>query len=208
MIQTVKNFPNKMLLNFMIISALLMIIVIAFHWPLLSLLTPFLEPLVEIASLVLFIIISFWALGYLVMKYCKIGYIALLPLIVSMITILILVFVPFSKIAIKINWISNYDARIKIVQMIESGELNTAMSEHGYVNLPNKYNYASEGGKIIFSRNESRLFVFFFTFQGILNNYSGFAYVSDNNKSSASLGGHQIEVKKMADYWFWCEAYN
>jgi len=208
MIQAVKNFPNKTLVYLMIISSLQIILVIAFRWPLLSLLTPFLEPLLEIVSLVLFMIVSFWALGYFVMKHREVGYRARLPLIVSIITILILVFVPFSKLALKMNWISNYNARIKIVQMIENGELDTAMLEKGQVNLPDKYKDASEGGKILFSRKGSRLFVFFFTFQGILNGYSGFAYVSDNDESHAGLGGPYIEVKKMEDRWFWCESYN
>jgi len=204
MLQVVKNFPNKTLFYLMLISSLLIISVKAFSWTLLCLYNPLVVGLVEISLFKLFLIISFWALCYLGFKFREMGFIALIPLIISLVTFVTIVFVPFNQIAIQAEWMNYRDDRTKVVQMIESGELSDGK-------LPQEYKNLAKAGKVIISRRGSTLQVFFMTYQGILNNYAGYTYVSDNQGSSSNidpLGGTDFTVEKLADDWYWVYSSN
>ena len=46
--------------------------------------------------------------------------------------------------------------------------------------------------------------IFFFTFRGILDNFSGFIYRSDDNPPlNGDFSGDFVEMKKLRSHWFW-----
>ncbi len=127
-------------------------------------------------------------------------------MIINLITLLIVIFVPFTDIMLDIDFKLNLNDREKIVEMVKSGELynETSYGSH-LIKLPEGYKHLSKGGgEIVVEQEGETLKIFFFTFRGILDNFSGFAYISDDSKLlNTDFNGDfdQILIKK--DHWFW-----
>ncbi|MNR19056.1 hypothetical protein D3C85_1358200 [compost metagenome] len=50
--------------------------------------------------------------------------------------------------------------------------------------------------------------VFFFTFRGILDNFSGFIYSSsDQEPQQEDFGGDFKEIKRIDNNWYWVSSY-
>ena len=74
------------------------------------------------------------------------------------------------------------DEREEVVRLMESGQLDLGGERSGSVTLPEKYARLSRGGRVLFHITEDGIHVFFFTFVGVLDNFSGFAYLAKDSE--------------------------
>lgn len=214
MIQAIKRFfsSSKILLCMTVITSIVLLTTAAFHLQLEICLGPFLEILEILLAVVLavqFLVNLLWSFGlfsWFVFKHRKIGMMTLLPLVINIVVILLLMFVPFETFGMKYDWLSHYQVRMQVVDMIKNNAVSPEMMTTGQ--LPEGYKDAAVDGRVSSSRRGTALSVFFTVKMGILNDYSGFAYVSDRDPAKAGLGGPNVSVQPIADCWFWCESTN
>lgn len=92
------------------------------------------------------------------------------------------------------------------MSIIQAGELSPNVSHNeGLIALPKEYAHLSKGGgEVLVEREGATLKVFFFTFRGVLDNFSGFAYISDNaSLHQSDFNGDFHEITKKKDHWYW-----
>ena len=128
---------------------------------------------------------------------------AFIPFTISIITILIIQFVPLTIIADAWDFKANLKDREEVVSMIKTGEL---VSNKRLISLSKEYAYLSRGGgEIIVEREGDTLKVFFFTFRGmLLSGSTGFIYVSDDSQiQSGDFRMFFLKVKRIKENWYW-----
>ncbi|MGB4005934.1 MAG: hypothetical protein WBK22_00870 [Halanaerobiales bacterium] len=123
----------------------------------------------------------------------------IIPFVINLLTLIILV--PSKNVALKCNIEKNHEQRSKIVYKIIKEEL--IPDKNGTIELPFWYKQLSKGGKVFVEKNGG-LKVLFITFRGVLDNFSGLVYISDNKEPQKGLFGADIrEVVKVKEYWYW-----
>jgi hypothetical protein len=178
-----------------------------FRWSLIEILTPFLEPMLELAIYGFFLIIIIWSFifGLMKMKSQKIK--AFIPIIINIAAVIIIFVVPFTAITTKMDFYFHINEREDVIEKITNGELISNVSYNdSLINLPAKYkNLSKGGGNIVVEYENKNPNVFFFTFRGVIDNFSGFAYMSDGNEPERNdfLCTQILEVEKLKDHWFW-----
>lgn len=192
-----KNIQFKVLLCSSIISSALLMGISLLRWTLVDIITPFLQPLLELVVWGSAIIILIWASLYMVVNIRRAKFLVIIPMLISLITLILAVFVPFTKLVTEYDFRSNFKERTAIVEQIQSGQLkpNTSYSS-SFIMLPPDHRHLSKGGgEVEYETYGSTTSVFFFTFRGILDNFSGFIYRSDGNEPSPTdFGGDFIEI--------------
>jgi hypothetical protein len=99
-----------------------------------------------------------------------------------------------------IDFKTKKDEREEIIKMVESGTLN---SSTGLTKLPYKYKNLSDGGEIVIERNENEILILFFTYRGMLDNFSGYVYSSNDQKPIQNdFDGDIKQVEKMEKNWY------
>lgn len=194
------------LLTLSIIGSVTIILLQICRWSLVDLLTPFIEPFVEIIVWGFFCIILISSLGVGAFRFKKEKQKAFVPFIINLITILVVIFVPFTRLTTTFDFWFHIRARENIIEMIQHKELvpNVSYNEELIV-LPKKYSALSKGGgEVLVQTSTSTLHVFFFTFRGVVDNFSGFIYRSDDAyPSEGDFGCEYMNVLKMKNYWYW-----
>jgi len=169
-----------------VVSACL-VLVTAFQWSLVELLTPFLMVPLQGILWLLFIIVAVWSVVHSI-RYRKQRR-NLIPAIICAASLGMVTLVPFTKIWLHINFASNKSARERVVQEVSEGTLtpNRVFANGvGMISLPNQtWNISAGGNEIEMAKRDGKTYVFFFTFRGILNSYSGFLYVPTGGDPSA-----------------------
>lgn len=128
------------------------------------------------------------------------------PLIINVLTIIIIIFVPMTNIWLTVDFYVFKHTREQVMQKIMSGELQPNVSHNSsMINLPLKYKFLSKGGgDIVFSNTEEYQDVFFFTFRGILDNFSGYVYTTDMGRTLENGWYSDVfQQKKYNDNWYW-----
>jgi hypothetical protein len=193
-------------LYFSIISSVLLITINIFRWPLIEIITIFLEPLVELVIGLVFLAGLISGVVYCV-RNNRLA--ALMPITISIVTILIVWFVPFTGIALTQDFEANLKGREKVISIIQIRELSPNVSHNeSLIALPKEYAHLSKGGgEVVVERDGDTLKVFFFTFRGLLDNFSGFAYISDNTELyQGDFNGDFQEIEKKKEHWYWGES--
>lgn len=129
-----------------------------------------------------------------------------IPVAVQVVTILLLMFFPFTKIVLDLDFKTNKSEREKVVQMVENGTLIPNVSHDStLLQLPKKYRHLSKGGgEIVVEKKATGYSVLFFTYRGILDNFSGFVYVPNDQKPLKNdFDGDFIEIEKLDKNWYW-----
>ncbi|WP_239696684.1 hypothetical protein [Paenibacillus oryzisoli] len=125
-----------------------------------------------------------------------------------MISILLYFFFPFTQLMINLDFAVNREERQEVLQLIESEKISPNVSyNNSIIHLPEKYQHLSKGGGDILIEDNGQE-VFFFTFRGILDNFSGFIYSSyDQEPQNEDFGGDYKEVKRIDKNWYWVSSY-
>ena len=193
---------NRSILIFSMASSIFLISLQIFRWNLMDIFTPFFEPIIEITAILFILVTMIVAAVYFFINYKLKGVITALPLLIQLISLLILIFVPFTAIILKIDYNCNLEERQKVVSMIENGEL--ALGKNGLIQLPPDLKHLSKGGgEIMVDRKDGTLKVLFFTFRGILDSCAGWAYRSEGEPNRNDFNQDIHEWKKMKENWFY-----
>ncbi|MBU3128653.1 hypothetical protein [Clostridium tagluense] len=193
-------------LYFSIVSSFLLITINIVRWHLIEIITVFLEPLVELSIGLVFLASLISGVVYCVRTIRNEKFAALMPITISIVTILIVCFVPFTDIMLARDFNSNLKDREKVVSIIKTGKLVPNISHNeSLIALPKEYAHLSKGGgELVVKMEGDTLKVFFYTFRGVLDNFSGFAYISDDTALyQGDFNGDFHQIKKKKEHWYW-----
>lgn len=90
--------------------------------------------------------------------------------------------------------------------MVENGTLKPNVSHDStLIHLTKKYQHLSKGGgEIVLEKKPRGYSVLFFTYRGILDNFSGFVYVSNDQKPLKNdFDGDFKEIERLERNWYW-----
>ncbi|MFA5985536.1 MAG: hypothetical protein WC782_16075 [Methylococcaceae bacterium] len=186
------------------LASFVLLFVNVFQWPLTDILTPFL--MLPLFGFVFFImlLVMLWSVVH-AYKQRKSGRHALLPLSICIAAILATIYVPFTRIWITADFYLKKEEREEVVAKILSGQLLPNVSYNSKIITLPKGTSLSNGGNIVIERvNNEEPYVFFFTFRGILDNYSGFLWVPKNGEASKfqDAGETGTEISPFGGNWF------
>jgi hypothetical protein len=185
-----------------------------FRWTLVESLTPFIQPLLEIAIGLLFLASIVWSIVHLIRTRRPLSKSALMPVAVNVLTVVIAMFVPFSLLTTELDFRSHNRARMAVVSNVLDGRYESLVRNSGargdYIALPAQLSYLSTGGgDIIRLHRQNATLIFFFDFRGILDSFSGFVYSSDDSPPrDGDFGGRFAEVERLRKNWFWVTSTN
>ena len=209
---TIKNEKSKYWFVFMLSITLLLSVVILiiniFRWSLVEILTPFLEPILELFVYGCFIIFMLISLLYLLFtKSRRNRKRNAIPLGIMILVFGIVVFVPFTRMTIELDYYAHNSEREEVIKLIEEGKI-TKSKDQFVTLLPKKYrNLSKGGGEIVITGSDVHKEVLFYTFRGVIDNFSGFIYTSNGSYPDETLYGSRfVEVKKYKEHWFWVSA--
>jgi hypothetical protein len=134
---------------------------------------------------------------------------AYVPFMIQMASLIIVFTVPFTSIMLDLDFRLHLKQREKVVSQVISGRLKPNVSHNSsLIHLPFWYADLSKGGgDIMVERNGKETYVFFFTFRGILDNFSGFMYRSDDTPpKNGDFGGEFFEIERLRKNWYWVAA--
>jgi len=160
-----------------------------------------------LASCIIIMSIFYTLLSFLALGTCefelKINLIIIGMYLVGLGTLLLFL---KPNILINIDYRRHMDERVKVVAMVEKGDLGKGVNSYEVIELPKEYKKLSiDEGKIIATRSEGKLRVYFTTYRGVFSNdRSVFAYSpSDNRRLRTEAGGFVYDSKKLTNKWFW-----
>lgn len=128
------------------------------------------------------------------------------PVLIQLVTVIALFLIPFDKITLDNNFQTKLADRQEIIEMIAEEELlpNVSYNE-SLIRLPDSYrNLSSGGGEVVMEETDAGLTILFFTFRGVMDNFSGFVYVQDGGKPPKDVFGNDAqEITKIQDNWYY-----
>jgi len=120
--------------------------------------------------------------------------------------ILVFLMIPFNALSTQSDFAFYRNKREKIVTLILNDQLIADNNE--FVVLPDKYKGTSSGGSVHVVKTEQTTKIFFYTFVGILDSFSGFAYMSDDHPLEFDdPEGDFKEIIQLDSHWFWFTSY-
>ena len=195
---------HRKLLILSIVSSVLVILYEFFQWGIIDIVTEFMIFPIWLIVFGFFIVITVRAVIHLFKnKDWK-------PITVQVITILILFFFPFTEIVLDIDFKMNKSEREKVTEMVENGTLKSNVSYNSsLILLPERYQYLSKGGgEIEIEKTDKGYYILFFTYRGILDNFSGFVYSPNDQKpSKRTFDGDFKQIEKLKENWYWVGSY-
>jgi hypothetical protein len=192
-----------------LIGSLTLVGTTAFYWSLVDLLTPFFAPLLWLGVWAMFLILLITSLIYLLVSIRRLHIASLAALLVNLVALVIVLNVPFTRLMLDLDFRLNFDRRMAIVSMVETGQMASHPSAtEELVALPFGYRSLSKGGgEIILAHQSDTTIIFFYTYRGVTDNFSGFMYRSDTSvPQQGDLGGDFWEIKKLREHWLWVAA--
>lgn len=198
-----KEMKSNKLLYLSISSSILVFLYQFSQWKLVDIVTPFLMFPFFLLVFGFFIVVTVRALITLIKnKKWK-------PFVIQVITIILLFLIPFNQIILDMDFKLKKSERVKVVKMVEKGELKPEPESSWMIHLPKKYeNLSSGGGEIVVEKSGNGYNILFFTYRGILDNFSGYVFtVKDRKPSKNAFGGDFKEIERMDKNWYFVSSY-
>jgi hypothetical protein len=195
---------HSRLLLLSLISSLFVILVSLFQWDLVDIITEFLMLPIWLFVYAFFIIMTIWTLIHLFKKR------KWQPFVIQLITISLWFFFPFNQVNLDLNFKIDQDKREEVATKIENGVIKPNVSDSpSLIQLPKKYTQLSKGGgDIVVETKGKAKSILFFTYRGMLDNFSGFVYNPNDNKPSKSdFNGDFKQIKKVHKNWYYVSSY-
>lgn len=195
-------------------TAGIVLFVSLFRWTLVEFLTPFLEPILEMAVGLLFLVSLLWSVIHLIRCVRRKPSDAVVPLGINLATGLIVVFVPFTLLTTNIDFRLLYSPRMSVVGDILAGKydhnVESAGSRGDLIQLSGMHSYLSSGGgEVVRLRSPNRTLILFFDYRGVLDSFSGFVYTSDDQPpGKKDFLGNFVEIDRLRKNWFWVASRN
>lgn len=133
------------------------------------------------------------------------GAYAFAPLIVSGAALLAASFVPFTRLWLDVNFNLNKAKREQVVANVKSGALTPNIKHNAkLIALPKGAGVSMGGDEIVVEGPSSNPYVFFYTFRGFLDNYSGFLWVPDGGRPEqySDAGEPGTEIVPFGGNWY------
>lgn len=195
---------DKKIINIYLLFGTFILVFHWFFWDIVDIITPFLifiPLIIVLISVVGFLIHSFWIASKNVKRLKSKAFI---PLLIIIVTILVNIFFPFTDASLQLNFLLNVNARNEVVNLIQTEELKPEKFNNLLIMLPLKYRRLSKGGGEVFIEHfEDHDAYVFFTFRGVLDNFSGFVYDPDEY-AIAELETRYVQVLELRDSWYYC----
>ncbi|WP_454844347.1 hypothetical protein [Priestia megaterium] len=194
---------NRLLL-LSLISSLLVILVSLFQWDLIDIITEFLMLPIWLFVYAFFIIMTIWTLIHL-LKNRKWQ-----PFVIQLITIPLWFLFPFNQINLDLNFRIHQDKREEVATKIENGVIKPNVpNSPSLIQLPKEYTQLSKGGgDIVVETKGKAKSILFFTYRGMIDNFSGFVYNPNDNKPSKSDFNRDFkQIKKVHKNWYYVSSY-
>jgi hypothetical protein len=192
-------------------TSALSLIVDSVRWQLVSILTVFVAPFIELVILAPFVGVV-WAILHAIFPLRGSRPNRFSPLLLSLTTAAILVFVPFDWILLKVDFAINLHSRTVAAERILAGIQQESPMSGGrgdLVHLNGFQHRLSEDGDVMVWHTAQKQMVFFFTFRGILDSFSGFIYsANDLPPEKEDFGGEWVEVQHLRKNWYWAASRN
>ncbi|PER53154.1 hypothetical protein [Bacillus thuringiensis] len=195
---------KKKLTEITMISGIIIIIYNLTKWYLVKLVTPFFMPFVSIAIYGSFFII--FIIGIINFIKCK----NWKPLVIQLIIIIICIYVPFVKIYMKLDFIIYKEDRKQVIELIEQKKLIPNVEYNSkMIHLPKQFVSTSKnGGDILVQEKENSTLIFFYTYRGILDDFSGFIYsFNDIKPIKSDFNSDFKEIIKVEKNWYYVTSY-
>jgi hypothetical protein len=129
-------------------------------------------------------------------------------------TATVAIFVPFTALTTNLGFRVYYGARTAVVGDVLAGKYDNHIENKGgrgdWIALPASLSYLSSGGgEIVRFNHQGRTLIFFFSYRGILDSFSGFVYSTDNMPpTNGDFGGQFVEIIPLRKNWFWAASRN
>ncbi len=201
-----KNFFNSSSFKLSMTLWVLLILLSIFRWFSFGTLVVFLINPLSILIFLFSVVCLFWIPIYAVRNYKNYKLKVLLPLPLCLLALYILIFDPIFNFKTQLNFSQNKIEREAVISDIRQEKLERTKSfETSYiVSLPNGKENLSDDGEVLISTKDKKLRVFFYTFRGVLDNFSGFIYTEvPNDPSPETLNCEPTQIKKKSDNWYW-----
>ncbi len=193
---------HKRLLYLASASSILLILIAFFQWYLIDIITVFLMMPIWLVIFGFFIFITVKTIINLFKnKDWK-------PFTIQLLTILLWLFFPFTQVMLDLDFKLNKSEREEVVEMVKNGTLQPNVSYNSsLIQLPEKYDQLSKGGgEIVIEKNGDM--VLFFTYRGILDNFSGVVYSPNDRKPKQSdFDGDFKQIEKLDGDWYFVGSY-
>lgn len=127
------------------------------------------------------------------------------PFGVQAIAILLLLIIPFNQIVLDIDFKLNKLERDEVISKIQDKTFIPNVSYNSsLIHLPDEYNHLSKGGgDVVIEKQGENYSVLFFTYRGVLDNFSGFIYSPNGTEPQFnSFGGEFKEIVEIDENWF------
>lgn len=195
---------HSRLLLLSLISSLFVILVSLFQWDLVDIITEFLMLPIWLFVYAFFIIMTIWTLIHLFKKR------KWQPFVIQLITISLWFLFPLNQVNLDLNFKILQDKREEVATKIENGVIKPNASDSpSLIQLPKKYTQLSKGGgDIVVETKGKAKSILFFTYRGMLDNFSGFVYnPNDNKPSKRDFNGDFKQIKKVHKNWYYVASY-
>jgi len=172
----------------------------------------FFQFFIEVGLWLVFLIAALSSMAYYAIKAYKAGWEAGRYAAIILIFAIIVVVFPYNGVVLEADFRYYLADREKVVAMVKTGDpaLKPAPVRQfadislQTMSLPREYRHLSKGGgEIVVQRKGASVKVFFYTFRGILDNFSGFVYASDDSGlEKEDFRGDFKQVERLRDNWF------
>jgi len=202
------SIENKKNLIRTIVISCIILSLYAFQWLIIDKITPLIYTPLIILSWILFVIIFITTIITLIKKYKILRIISFLPLFIMTISFLIILLVPFTKIWIEINFSQLKKEREEVIHKVYLKKLKPNVSHNSsLIHLDDTYSLLSMGGNdIVVNEYNTKIYILFYIYRGILNNYSGFVFIPKEGSIKEYVILSQCsssEIKYFSDRWYY-----
>ncbi|MCI5140328.1 MAG: hypothetical protein D3909_01005 [Candidatus Electrothrix sp. ATG1] len=187
-------------------SDILLIGILTGLWELFDILTPFIAPFLLMGAWGIFLTVLVYSLVHVFRKKRYKNTFSFFPLGAQLVAFVVILIVPFTSIMLNLDFKRNLQKREEVVLRVISGELKPNVAHNvSLILLPDEQKHLSKGGgEIMVEHYNGEASVFFFTFRGILDNFSGFIYRSDDSVPNYNdFDGDFSEIKRIKENWYW-----
>lgn len=160
----------------------------------------------------LFVCFLAWAAVHAVIRVRRDGLRAGLPLCVGGVSLVCILVISSSDIPRNTDFSLNRAQREAVVAQIRAGTLKPNVSYNpDLISLPFPYVYLSEGGEISVYKVGRVLTIYFYTWRGVLDNFTTYIYQSNADDLTAHsvnglvlLNGDRFSsMQRLASHWYW-----
>jgi hypothetical protein len=188
-------------------ASLALLLLYAFQWSIIDLITPFLFLPVQGLVWLMFVGVSVWSMVYWIRnRRLRQSW---TPVLICGASVCLVMTVPFTNLWLQYDFSVRRNARERIVQEVSEGKLQPIPGRGQFtklISLPMGAPQVSMGGNEILEQiQDGKTYVFFFTYRGILSSYAGFLYVPTGGDPSAFSDLNEQsrrQIEKYSEHWF------